>query len=85
MRTHGLDFVAAAKQLGAWIDDGQPHRQYKPAPLSPRDALAVIAFEVLLIAVAAGNVAHGRPLTEPDRFRLMKAAARINRLMEAYS
>lgn len=85
MQAHGLEFVEAAKALGCWSDDGKPERPQKPAPLPPRAALQVIAFEATLAAVAAGNVAHGVTLSEPDRFRLLTAAGRINRLVEAYS
>lgn len=85
MQSHGLEFVEAAKALGAWIEDGKPQRPQKPAPLPPRAALQVIAFEATLAAVAAGNVAHGVTLTEPDRCRLLTAAARITRLVEAYA
>ena len=84
MQLHGLEFVAAAKALGAWINDGKPAQHYKPTPLPPRAALQVMAFESMLVAVAAGNVAHGVSLTEQDRARLLRAANRINRLMEAY-
>lgn len=84
MAAHGLEFVDAAKALGAWIDDGKPQARQKPAPLPPRAALSVLAFESTLAAVAAGNVAHGIDLTDADRARLMKAAGRINLIAEAY-
>ncbi len=84
MQLHGLEFVEAAKQLGAWVDDGRPAQHYKPTPLPPRAALQVLSFEATLAAVAAGNVAHGVKLTEQDRFRLLTAAGRINRIVEAY-
>ncbi|MDZ4145392.1 MAG: CHC2 zinc finger domain-containing protein [Burkholderiales bacterium] len=85
MKAHGVEFVEAAKALGAWTDDGQPHRPQKPAPLPARDALQVLAREATLAAVAAGNVAHGVTLTDVDRFRLRAAAARINRIVEAFA
>ena len=81
----GLEFVAAAKALGCWVDDGRPQVQTKPTPLSPRLALSVMAFESTLAAVAAGNVANGVALTDTDRARLMVAANRINRLVEAFA
>lgn len=84
MQAHGLEFVEACRQLGAWIDDGRPAQHQKPAPLPPRAALQVLAFEATLTAVAAGNVARGVKLTDRDRFRLMAAAGRISRLAEAY-
>ncbi len=84
MAGHGVDFVTAAKALGAWVEDGQPEPRRKPAPLPPRAALEVLAFETMLTAVAAGNLAQGLALTAKDRARLMTAAGRINKLAEAY-
>jgi hypothetical protein len=84
MQLHGLEFIEAARQLGAWTDDGKPAPRENPAPLPPRAALQVLAFESTLAAVAAGNVAHGVKLTDQDRFRLLTAAGRINRIVEAY-
>lgn len=82
--TTGADFIDAAKALGCWVDDGRPQVQTKPTPLSPRLALSVMAFESTLAAVAAGNVANGVALTDADRARLIVAANRINRLVEAF-
>ena len=80
----GADFVAAAKAIGAWVDDGRPHTPQKPTPLSPRAALSAMAFEATLTAIAAGNIAKGVLLTDADRSRLMTAASRINLLAEAF-
>jgi hypothetical protein len=85
MQAHGLEFIDAAKALGCWVDDGKPQRPHKPAPLPPRAALQVIAFEATLAAVGAGNVARGVTLTDADRVRLFTAAGRISRLVEAYA
>lgn len=85
MQAHGLEFIDAAKALGAWIHDGKPELRRKPAPLPPRAALEVLSFEATVAAVAAGNIAHGIALTDTDRTRLMTAANRINRLAEAYA
>ena len=84
IKVSNSEFVDAAKALGCWVDDGRPPVVTKPTPLSPRLALSVIAFESTLAAVAAGNVANGVTLTDADRSRLMVAANRINRLVEAY-
>lgn len=81
MQLHGIEFIYAAKELGAWVDDGKPARQYKPAALSPRAALEVIGFECNLVAVAAGNIAKGVLLTDADRARVMTATGRINRVV----
>ena len=85
MQAHGLEFIDAAKALDCWVDDGRPNVARKPTPLTPRQALAVMAFESTLAAMAAGNVAHGVTLTDADRARLMLAANRINRLAEAFA
>ena len=80
MKLHGMEFVASAKQLGAWVDDGQAARQHKPTALSPRAALEVLAFEANLVAIAAGNLAMGVILTDADRARVMTATGRIIRV-----
>lgn len=84
MHAHGLEFVEAARQLGAWVDDGKPQPRQTPAPLPPRAALQVMAFETNLIAIAGGNVANGVKLSDADRMRVMTAANRINRIAEVY-
>ena len=81
---HGLEFVDAAKALGAWVDDGRPAVQHKPALLPPRAALQVIGFEASLAAIAAANVARGVALSDVDLSRLITAANRIMRLVEVY-
>lgn len=85
MAVTGADFVAAAKAIGAWVDDGRPHTPQNPTPLSPRAALSALAFEATLTAVAAGNMAKGGVLTDVDRSRLFTAAGRINLLAEAFA
>ena len=85
MAQHGLEFVEAAKALGAWIDDGRPAPQHKPTPLSPRQALEVLAAEANLVAIAAGNMAQGVHLTIAERQRLLTASNRITRLVEVFA
>jgi hypothetical protein len=84
MAAHGIEFIDAAKALGCWQDDGLPHVPQKPKPLPPSAALSVLAFECTLIAVAAGNIAHGVQLTPTDLTRVLQAAGRINSIKEAY-
>ena len=81
MAAHGLDFVQTAQALGCWQDDGKPAPK-RPAPLSTRDALVVLAAESNLVALAAANVANGVVLTGVDLSRLMQAAGRIQTIME---
>jgi hypothetical protein len=84
MAMHEMDFIAAAKALGAWIDDGKPHATQRPKPLPAIDALRALAFEATLTAVSAGNLANGFELTEIDRTRLFRACARINTISEEF-
>ena len=85
MQANGLEFVEAAKALGAWADDGNPYKPQKPTALPPRAALEVLGFEATLVAVAAGNLARGVTLTDDDRKRLMVCAGRINRIAGEFS
>ena len=84
MQAHGLEFREAAKQLGAWVDDGKPTQTMKPSPLSPRQALGVLGFESTLIAIEAGRIANGVIPTVNDLARLGKAANRITRIVEVF-
>jgi len=85
MQTTGAEFVEACKALGAWVDDGRQQKpHHKPAGLSPRAALEVLGFEAELVAIAAGNIAHGVPLTATDTARLLLAGNRIMTINEAY-
>ena len=77
MALTGMEFVEAAKALGAWRSDGNT-APARPTPLSPRAALEVLKFEAMVVAVAGGNVARGVTLSDPDRSRVMQAAGRIN-------
>ncbi len=85
MAAYGVDFVTAAKELGAWQEDGQPHRPQRPKPLPAGQAISALAFESCLTAIAAGNIAHGVQLTDNDRSRLMVAAGRIQAISEAFA
>lgn len=85
MHLTGVEFVEAAKGLGAWIDDGREPASTKPTSLPPRAALGALAFEATLIAVAAGNVAQGLALDAADLNRVMVAAGRIQGIAGEYA
>lgn len=85
MQRHGMEFVDACKTLGCWSDDGRPVMHQKPSPLSPRQALQVLATEANLAAIAAGNVARGIAMSDADLTRLRTASNRITRLVEAFA
>ncbi|MBS0341376.1 MAG: hypothetical protein JSS56_12680 [Proteobacteria bacterium] len=89
MAAHGLGFVQAAQALGAWAEEPpsgagpQAHRlPCRPMGLPAREALALLREDALVVAVAAGNLAHGHALSEADRQRLHQSAARILRIAD---
>lgn len=84
MAAHGMEFVEAAKALGCWIEDGRPNPT-TPTPFSPRQALEVLSVEVNLVAIAAGNIAHGVVLSQVDFDRLLTAANRITRITGVFA
>lgn len=84
MAAHGLEFVEAAKALGAWEETGTSLQPLSAKPLPAGAALEVLSFEALLVAVAASNVAKGVQLTDLDKSRLHLAAKRIATIQEAY-
>jgi CHC2 zinc finger len=85
MAAHGMDFITAAKALGAWQEDGKPSKPHRPRPLPAIEAIRVLAFESTLTAVAAGNIANGVILTDNDRARLQVAAQRITKIQELFA
>lgn len=85
MALHGLDFITAAKALGAWIDDGSPNKPHRPRPLPAIEAIRLLAFESNLTAIAAGNIANGVALTNIDLARVFVAAQRITKIQELFA
>ena len=85
MAQHGMEFVEAAKALGAWVDDGRPPTQHRPTPLTPRQALEVLAYESNLVAYEAARMARGALLTVEEGRRLLTAAGRISKLAEVFA
>lgn len=85
MALNGREFVTAARQLGAWIEDGRRPEGRRPAPLHPRAALEVLGFESLVVAVAADMLARGGSLSVIDAERVKTCASRINRIAGYYA
>jgi hypothetical protein len=54
----------------------------RPRALTAADALAALQFEVLFVAVCAGNIAEGYELTDDDRERLRLTVARVNTIAD---
>lgn len=59
-------------------DHGKPERR----PFAAADVLRTVAFEALLVALAAARLAGGHTLDGTDRARLTLAASRIREAMQ---
>jgi hypothetical protein len=78
---HGIGFVRAASNFGAYIPDGKPSTPATPA-LNYRALLNVLAFEVEVAALITSDVAAGREPSKQDVSRLIQSAGRINKVAE---
>lgn len=92
MQRDQLDFITTVKTLGAWRENAQgniknsQHSEHKkPAPLSARDALAVLRQESLICALVACDVVAGKIISQADKDRALKAAGRIQTIQEIFS
>lgn len=75
------DLIEPQRLAGAVIDQALIERrrpEYRGRALTAREALAALKFEVLVVAVAAENIANGIALSDADRARLLLAWARID-------
>ena len=85
MRRHGLEFVQAARSLGAFVDDGKPYiGPNKPTTLPALDAMEVAAFELLVAVQVIAGIRRGEIPTDADWARFLSAAGRIDALAMGY-
>ena len=83
MRMHGLEFLEAARSLGAYVEDGKPHKGgTKPGGLSPRDCMAVVSFELLVLGVIVSDLRAGKRPSEPDTLRFWQAIGRVGFVLD---
>jgi len=82
IKANNLEFIDAAKALGAWVDDGKPSNRSKPSPLSPRQALQLLSTEIHLAAIVVTDTAKGKTPSAKDAARLRVCAQRVNFLRE---
>lgn len=86
MRRHGLEFVEAARMLGAYVDNDKPHRGPLNATTLPaRDAMAVIAIELYVTMVVISDIRRGLIPSDGDWQRFLDSAGRIVRLESEYA
>lgn len=85
MATHGIGFVEAAKQLGAWTGGDAPQRHIRPTALTARDGLLVLADEANLIVIEGTRMGRGLVPSAADLERIRLAAARCRRIREMFA
>lgn len=73
----GLDMAALFPERE--IHHGKPERR----PIPAADILRCVAFEALVVSVAASAMLAGEPLSSVDRERLALAAARLQAAVKA--
>ena len=84
MQATGTEFVQAAQELGAWVDDGKPPPTTKPAALPPRAALAALAHETSVIYIEFCRMTKGITPTPDDIARMGQAAGTIQLIAGDY-
>lgn len=85
MQRYGLDFVVAARQLGAYVEDGKPHRgQTAPATIPARDAMQLVARDLLLSVVVISDIKAGVIPSQKDWQSFVQSAGRIELLAMEY-
>ena len=85
MAAHGLSFLEAAKQLGAWVGSEIIQGHIRPNQFSARDAMRVVNFEVTLLAIEGSRMAKGIKPSPKDLERMLVAAGRINHVAGMYA
>jgi len=83
----GCDVHEICAALGIELADLFPpdERQFRPRerrPFPAMDALRAIRFEARVVAVAAGYIARGEPLTDADAARVLLASERIDNAVD---
>ena len=85
MQRHRLDFVEAARSLGAYIDDDKPHRgPIKKASLPARDAMEVAAEAMRVAFVVICDIKAGLIPSETDWHQFIEIAGQIDALAQEY-
>jgi len=82
MQRHGIDFVQAARALGAWTEDGAPPP--RPRAFSATDAAQVIVLELLVCLVVISDARRGITPNEADWARFLAAAGRVETIAQEF-
>lgn len=87
MQRHGLDFIDAARALGAWDEGATKHAHpMRLRRFSARDALEVVELELNVCMVVISDARRGQLPNDADWRRFLQAAGIVGAVaMEARS
>ncbi len=85
MQRHFEGFIEAARKLGAYAEDGKPHRgPTQAATLPARDAMELMANSVLVCVVFNSDVRNGVIPSDEDWHSYLERAGQIEQLAMEY-
>ena len=85
MQVNSMGFVEAARELGAYVDDGRRYVGKTTATtLSARDAMQVVAHELLVLFVVIADIRAGVIPTDTDWQRFLAGAGRVETLAREF-
>lgn len=86
MQMYGMEFVEAAKALGAYVEDDRRYTgKTTPTTLSARDAMQVIAHELLVLFVVIADIRAGVIPPDDDWQRFVVGAGRVETLAREFA
>jgi len=85
MQRHGLGFVEAARELGAYVEDDKPHPRRAPTTLPAREAMQLVAHELRTAFVVIADIRRGVIPSETDWGRFVECAGRLETLAQEYA
>jgi hypothetical protein len=76
MQINGMDFVQAARDLGCWTGEAPTHAR-RPAGLSHREALEMVAHELQVAWIVLSDARRGLLPPDADWQRYLVAVSRV--------
>jgi DNA primase len=85
MKLHGLDFIEAARSLGAYVEDGEPHRgRSTQTTLPAREAMELAAKAMLVALVVTSDIRRGVIPSGADWLAFLEAAGQVEAIAMEY-
>lgn len=85
MQRHFVGFIEAARKLGAYAEDGKPHRgPTQAATLPARDAMELVTLHLLVAVQVIAGIRKGVIPSEQDWRDFLERAGQIEQLAMEY-